>query len=192
MNNIVNGIMGNTLRRYLIVALMASLAVTGGMFAYAYTSQTTTITATGTADFAAISPNTTSPCNYSIFGNYRGAIPAGNLFSINVTSGHNGDVSVNVYLGNADQLGKNYGLWLMRIGLVDVADNTTQDVEMIYKPLTLQNGIVSFVADNLSSSNEYAIRCDGGVYKAHPWAYITRGGWGTINPSITAEVLQAQ
>ena len=37
MKNIVGGIMGNTLRRYLIVALVASLAITGGMFAYAYT-----------------------------------------------------------------------------------------------------------------------------------------------------------
>ena len=35
MNNIVSGILGNTLRRYLVIALAISLVVTGSMFAYA-------------------------------------------------------------------------------------------------------------------------------------------------------------
>ena len=193
MKNTVGGIKGNTLRRYLIVALVASLAITGGMFAYAFTTSTATITATGTTDFSEIGPNTTDPCAYSIFGNYSGAIPAGNIFSLNVTAGHNGDVSVNVYLDNIDQLGKNYGLWLMRLRLCDHGPPWNhQSIEMVDKPLTLRNGVVTFVSDNLVDINEYVIRCTGGIYRAHPWAYITRGGFGTINPSVTAEVLQAQ
>jgi hypothetical protein len=191
MNNIVKGIAGNTLRRYLIIALVASLAVTGGMFAYAYTTSSATITASGSADFADIGAYY-SPPSYSIFGHYRGALPSGDLFSINLTSGYPGDVAVNVYLDNIDQLGKNYGLWLMRLELVQASDNASMDIEGdITRPISLNNGVVSFVSDNMSPGTEYRIRSDGGVYKAFPWAYISSVG-GTVNPSFTAEVLQAQ
>ena len=60
MNNIVSGILGNTLRRYLVIALAASLAVTGGMFAYAYTTSSTSFSVSGTDfDFGNITANTT-------------------------------------------------------------------------------------------------------------------------------------
>ncbi|MGB2877244.1 MAG: hypothetical protein WBB97_04345 [Dehalococcoidales bacterium] len=191
MNNIVSGIMGNTLRRYLIIALVASLAVTGGMFAYAYTTSSTTITATGSADYADIGAYSNPP-TYSIFGGYRGALPTGYLFSVNLTSGYPGDVAVNVYLDNIDQLGKNYGLWLMRLELVQASDNASMDIEgNITRPITLNNGVVTFVSANMTSGTEYRVRCDGGVYKAFPWAYINAVG-GTVSPSFTAEVLQAQ
>ena len=191
MNKIASGIMGNTLRRYLIIALVASLAVTGGMFAYAFTTSSATITATGGSDFATID----SYCNlptYSIFGGYRGALPTGYLYSVNLTTAYPGDIAVNVYLDNIDQLGKNYGLWLMRLELVQASDNASMDIEgNITRPITLNNGVVTFVSDNMTPGTEYRIRCDGGVYKAFPGAYITSVG-GTVSPSFTAEVLQAQ
>ena len=43
----------------------------------------------------------------------------------------------------------------------------------------------------MTDGTEYRIRSDGGVYKAFPWAYISAVG-GTVDPSFTAEVLQAQ
>ncbi|MBU2535483.1 MAG: hypothetical protein ABIK32_04710 [Chloroflexota bacterium] len=191
MNNIVSGILGNTLRRYLVIALVASLAITGGMFAYAFTTKTTTITATsGGADYAVIGPNTTDPCGYTVFGKYRGSIPEGYLYSINVTSGYPGDLAVNVYLNNIDQLGKNYGLWMMRLDLVQPSDNASMDIEGGVKVLSMQNGVVSFVSNNMTAGSEYRIRSDGGVYKSFSWGYWPGGT--AISPSLTAEVLQAQ
>ncbi len=191
MNKNVSGILGSKLRRYFIIALAASLAVTGGMFAYAYTTTTQTIAVSGTADFAEIGAYYPQ-LSYSIFGNYRGALPDGDIFSINLTSGYPGDIAVNVYLDNIDELGKNYGLWLMRLKLVRASDNASVDIEGdVIRPISLNNGSVSFVSDNMSSGTEYRIQCDGGVYKAFPWAYINAVG-GTVDPSFTAEVLQAQ
>jgi len=191
MNKTVSKIAGSTLRRYFIIALAASLAVTGGMFAYAYTTTTQTIAVSGTADFAEIGAYYNPP-SYSIFGNYRGALPDGDIFSINLTSGYPGDIAVNVYLDNIDQLGKNYGLWLMRLELVRASDNASMDIEGdVIRLVSLNNGSVSFVSNNMTSGTEYRIRSDGGVYKAFPWAYINAVG-GTVDPSFTAEVLQAQ
>ncbi len=197
MNNIVKGVMGNTLRRYLVIALVASLVVTGGMFAYAYTAATQTITVSAAgADFAEIGAVDTGKPVYSgngkIFGSYRGKIWGGILYSVNLTTDYPGDVAINVYLDNIDEMGKNYGLWMIKLRLVASTDNATAvDVQTIDRPLTLNNGVVSFVAKDLSTSAEYQIIALDGVYKAHPYAY-----WGTafgaITPSLTAEVLQAK
>jgi len=199
MRNIVNGIMGNTLRRYLVVALMAYLAVTSGMFAYAYTTGTQAISVTAaTADFAEIGPASgsaaTPPPTYKgskLFGSYRGAMWGGTLFSVNVTDDYTGDIAINVYLDNIDEMGKNYGMWMMKLRFVDSADNATAvDIQGIDRPLTLNNGVVTFIAKDLVSANEYYIDAVSGVYRSHSWGYITN--FGTIQPSITAEILQAQ
>ena len=192
MNNIVSGIIGNTLRRYLVVALMASLAVTGGMFAYAYTTSTQTITvSSGGGEYAEILPAVPKLPSYTIFGSYRGAIPGGDLFSINVTSGYPGDLAVNIYLDIIDQMGKNYGLWMAKLRLVQASDNSAyMDVQGIDRPLSLQNGAVTFVSSNMSSGTEYQVELVSGVYRAFPYAYWS--GLGTVTPSLTAEVLQAQ
>lgn len=191
MNNIVSGILGNTLRRYLVIALAVSLAVTSGMFAYAFTTKTATITVSSEgADYATIGANTTNPCGYTVFGKYRGAIPEGYLYSINVTANYPGDLAVNVYLNNIDQLGKNYGLWMMRLDLVRPSDNASVDIEGGVKVISMRNGVVSFVSNNMTQGQEYRIRSDGGVYRSFPFNYWPGGT--EINPSLTAEVLQAQ
>ena len=192
MNNIVSGILGNTLRRYLVITLVASLAVTGGMFAYAFTTQSTTITATtGGADFAVIGANTTDPLAYKVFGKYRGSIREGYLYSINLTDNYPGDVAINVYLDNIDQLGKNYGLWMLRLELVDPASaNASMDIGGVTQVLSMHNGVASFVSNTMVPGTEYRIRSDGGVYKSFPWSYWPSGT--AISPSLTAEVLQAQ
>jgi hypothetical protein len=177
----------SSLRKFIAGALVATLVATGGLFAYAYTSATTSLSvSTGSADFASIATNSTVP-SYTVFGSYRGQIQAGSLFAVTPSSGYPGDLQVNVYLSNADELSYNYGMFMMRIELVDVSDNP-QDMEAIEKPLTLQNGVVSFISDNMTAGTTYYIKTTGGMYRAYPWVYL--GGQSIYEPQITAEVVQ--
>ena len=188
MINIIQGLVNSKLRRFLITGLLVSLVGTGGLFAYAYTSDTTTLSATSAAsDFADISDNmTVSP--YKVFGSYRGTIGSGTLFDVTPDNDYNGDLEVVVYLDNIDDLSKNYGMLLLRIRLVD-GSNQYMDKEGIDKPLTLNNGAVSFISDNMSGGTTYYIETTGGVYRAFAWAYLS--GKTIYAPSLTAEVVQA-
>lgn len=193
MNNIVSGILGNTLRRYLVIALAASLAITGGMFAYGYTTQTATITgASQSWDYANVTANATSGMDFDVFGSYRGKINAGTVFTVEPAPTYTGDLQVNVYLSNLDDLSYKYGMILLRMAFVDPANTTQkQDVEGIEKPLTLNNGMVSFTCDNTTALPNYAVRVQGGIYRSFPWAYLTNQGSGSFSPQLTCEVLQA-
>jgi len=193
MKNIISGILGNTLRRYLIMALAGTLAVTSGMFAYAYTTTSTNLSVTGaSSSFADVTANMTVP-SFTAFGSYRGAISAGNLFNITPAASYPGDLEINVYLNNIDDLSYKYGMILMNIKIADNAGNFL-DAEGITKPLTLQNGVVSFVStsSNFTAGTDFYVQVDGGVYRAFPWAYLSGvTGSGSWAPSITCEVLQA-
>lgn len=189
MSELIKGAGKSKLRRYFATALMLTLAVTGGLFAYAYTTRTTVLSVTdAAADFAMVTVNNTVG-SYSIFGSYRGRIPQGNLFNVTPAANYPGDLEVSVYLDNIDQLSYKYGLLLMRIRFVD-SGNSTVDVDGIQKPLSLNNGVVSFTATGLTANTTYYIQTTGGVYRAFPWAYINTSG-GSYAPSITADVVQA-
>ena len=194
MNNIVSGILGNTLRRYLVIALAVSLAVTGGMFAYAYTTTTQVFGVTETVtDFGNVTANTTDAPSISPFGSYRGAIPAGNLFNVSREVGYTGDVQINVYLDNIDQIGYKYGMFMVKVNLVEWPGGGSVDVDGIDKVLSLRKGSASFIsASNMTAGESYHIRVKGGVYRTFPNTFLTGGGSiGSWIPSFTAEVVQA-
>ncbi|MEE9399492.1 MAG: hypothetical protein V3V23_04410 [Dehalococcoidales bacterium] len=188
MIKIIHAATNSTLKRILLATLAVSLALTGGLFAYAYTSATTSITATtGSADFASVTTNSTVP-SYTIFGSYRGRIQSGNLFEVTPSSGYPGDLQVNVYLSNIDELSYNYGLFMLRLQLVD-GSNNKQDMEAITKVLTLNNGVVSFISDNLTPGTTYYVKTIGGIYRSYPWVYL--GNQSIYSPELYAEVVQA-
>lgn len=188
MEAVIQGTGKSLLRRYLVTALLLALAVTGGTFAYAYTSAATSLTVTdASTDFAEISDNMTVP-TYNVFGSYRGRIQAGNLFNVTPSSGYPGDLEVSVYLSNIDQLSTTYGLFLLRVQFVNENGNP-MDVEGITKCLSLSNGVVSFTADNLTAGTEYYIKTTGGVYRTFPWSYLTNQT--QYAPDLYAEVGQA-
>ena len=187
MNSVIQGAGKSMLKRYLVTALMLALAVTGGTFAYAYTSATTSLTVSdASVDFAEISANMTVP-NYNLFGSYRGGIQAGNLFNVTPSSGYPGDIEVSVYLSNIDQLSTTYGLFLLRVEFVD-ENGDPMDVEGITKSLSLNNGVVNFAADNLTAGTMYYIKTTDGVYRTFPWAYLN--GKNQYAPQLYAEVGQ--
>lgn len=196
MNNIVSGIMGNTLRRYLIIALMASLAVTGGMFAYAYTISSSQLSVSPqSTDFCSISGCMTVP-EYNTFGSYRGKIDAGYLFEFTPDTNYQGDIGINVYLDNIDQIGYKYGMFFMKLDIVDESSaNATISEDGVERIVSLSNGVASFISTNsvnFTAGTTYQVRTSGGVYRTYPWSYLSGiSSSGSWIPSFTAEVVQA-
>jgi hypothetical protein len=174
-------------RKVLIGALVVALAASATMFAFTYTSASTSITATsGGSDFAAVTANNTVS-DFDVFGSFRGSIGSGNLFSVTPATGYTGDLEVSVYLTNLDELSKTYGSFLMKVELTDGA-GTPADIEGIVKPLTLNNGVVTFLCDSLTPGTTYYIKTTGGIYRAFPWAFISGSVYG---PTLYADVVQA-
>lgn len=194
MSELVKGAGKSKLRLYFGTALLAALAVTGGLFAYAYTIASTSLSATGaSADFGSIVASTANTVpSYSAFGTYRGSIGTGNLFDVTPDTAYNGDMGINVYLDNIDQIGYKYGMFMVKLRLVNSA-NQSMDVDGIDKPLSLHNGVVSFTSENMTGGTTYYIQCTGGVYRTFPWAYLNglTSSLGSYTPSLTAEILQA-
>ena len=192
MSELIKGAGKSKLRLYLVTTLLAALAVTGGLFAYAYTIASTNLTvgAVPSSDFGSITASTANTVgSYNPFGCYRGRIGAGNLFDVLKNSGYTGDIGINVYLDNIDQIGYKYGMFMVKLRLMNSA-NESMDVDGVDKPLTLRNGVVSFTSKNMTDGTTYYIYCVGGAYRTFPWAYLTGTG-GSWEPSFTAEVVQA-
>jgi len=164
---------------------LLALALTGGLFAYTQTTLSSTITVTaGGADFANVAANTTP--DYTILGKLRGTISTAMLYSVNVTSGYTGDIVVNVYLSNADDLEKDYSSWMMRLQLTDVSGNPI-DTLASTDIISLDKTFASFEVDtgaNLTVPGY--IECDGGSFKA-----FSSGWLSGENPIIFAQVIQA-
>ena len=157
-------------RRGLVVlgALLLTLFITGGLFAYAAITTSTEIGVTAvSADFAEVSENNTlSPASYTILGRVRGKIGSGNLFDVTRTSGYTGDIEVNLYLANIDELTQDYSFWMLRLELTDI-NGSPVDKDHGPQVLSLNNASVSFACDNWTETTRY-IECEGGSYRALP------------------------
>ena len=153
----------------LVGALLLALAVTGGLFAYTQTTATKTITATGaTSDYATVSDNGTD-LDYSVLGKQRGTIGSGVLFDIVIDSAYTGDLEVQVYLANPDELQTDYSSWLIRLELED-AGGTKVDEGAHTLVLSLDNPVVTFEVDDWTQDDRY-VKCEGGSWRAfgHGW-----------------------
>jgi len=180
----------------LIAAMLAALALTSGVFAYTFITDSTSLVVTaGVADFASVSANITVPPTWSTYGFFRGAI-SGNasLFDIDLaTSGYPGQFGLSVSLSNADSLSKVYRTLVMKLELyhknttvqVDInADNVVDSKDFVL--LTLKNGSVDMFAPAAAADN-YTVKMPTGFYSTNVYA-----GWGSGDraPSFFAEVFQ--
>jgi len=113
------------MRRILLIALVALLVVTGGMFAYTFTTATATIgVAAPTSDFAEVTAgNVTAP---TVFGKFTGTWPASDLYAITPTENYTGDLVVTVYLVNAGELIRYYHHMNMKLEFLDSANARDQ------------------------------------------------------------------
>jgi len=182
-----------------MIAILAALAATGGMFAYTYFTATTTIGVTaGGADFADVSANmTVTP--WSVCGYVTGAVNTGDLFTIDTTPcGYTGDFIATVYLSNAEQLTKVYRVLVLKLEVWDNAGPTKVDINgdgvvdlaghEDYALLTLRNGATDLFITQPAPPSTYNVELAGGFYRTHIWGT----GWtaGYQAPQLLIEISQ--
>ncbi len=171
-------------------SFLLTLVLTGAVFAYTQTTDTSTITVGGgSTDFCSVTANATGTASidYDLLGKHRGVISSGILFDVVPDSSYTGDLVLNVYLNNVDLLQDDYSSWMMRVQLTDNVTN----------PLVSATEIISLDTPGATFEIEYTdwngvgdgkvyIYCDGGSYKTFG------SGWlGAADPSLYAQVVQA-
>ena len=137
----------------LIMALLLALIVSGGVYAYAYTTAGGTLgVAEPTADVATSNATETQPDWNSVLADLTsdnktyGEVPNGPLFDVTPNAAYAGDLVANVYLANSANLTKAYRYFNMKLYLSgsEEAGETPN-----YRMLTLQNGEVDFNMEEL-------------------------------------------
>lgn len=173
----------------LLGAFLLALVITGGLFAYTQTTMLATITVTGgTTDYSTITANATP--DYTVLGNFRGTIPTAVMFDVTRDSAYTGDLVIDVYLSNADELEVDYKSWMMRVEFTDAAGNPI-DTQGKTEIISLDKPFASFEVDtgaNMTAGVGFTayIECDGGSYKTFGSGWIT-----PEQPQIYANVVQA-
>jgi hypothetical protein len=173
------------MKKLLLIALLAVVAATGGVFAYTFTTATATIGVTAIeSDFANITASTYSAPD--VFGSYTGTWDPGTLFDISPHGEYTGDLVIHVYLVNTGELIRQYHHLNMTIEFQDNTD-TAVDERGMEQVLTLQNADVSFYWDSGNGTSPYAIELTGGGYRLHKWKSLTGG---SVAPQLWCEITQ--
>ena len=138
----------------LIMALLLALIISGGVYAYAYTTAGGTIGITEPTEeaFATVNTTETQPDWNSVLDDLAsdnktcGEVPNSTLFDISPSAAYSGDLVTNVYLANAANLTKAYRYLNMKLylGASEEAGETPN-----YRMLTLQNGETGFTMEEL-------------------------------------------
>ena len=176
----------------LLGSLLLTLVVTGGLFAYAYTTDTASIQVDAVSvDFADVSENVTgvASLSYDIQGRVKGAIGAGGLFNITRDTNYTGDLEVIVSLANADKLVENYSFWMMRVEFTD-SGLTKVDSENMTQVISLNNPEVTFYVDSSDLTGTKYVRTPGGSFRAFPAAGGLENG-DDYDPMLFCTVVQA-
>ena len=140
---------------YLITALALVLIISGGAFAYTYTTAGGTIGIlppsgdVATSNTTASQPDWNSVTDGLSENTTCGEVPIGDLFDITPSAAYTGDLQVGIYLTNASNLTRAYKYLNMKLYLEGSASaNETPN----YRLLTLQNGRANFSLAGLQSS----------------------------------------
>lgn len=139
----------------LVTALLIVLAVSGGIFAYTYTTTVGTIgIASPTGDVATVNESASQPDWSSITDNLSenttcGEVPTGDLFEIIPNAAYTGDLTADISLTNTASLIKAYQYLNMK---VYVAGSESANQTPNYQLLTLQNGQAIFSLTGLTAT----------------------------------------
>ena len=185
---------------FLIGALLMALVVTGSVFAYGYTTASTTLSATAAgSDFAAISANNSDLPTWTPYGFFKGGISGPKpIFDVNTESAnYTGDLTVTVSIANGDDLVTAYRVLAMFITMkddegnyVDINEDGSNSSTTDFALLTLGNGAVDLFVDQTGHPNGdmYTIFVKSGYYISNAWG---QSGWaGKEAPLLYAEVAQ--
>ncbi len=181
---------------FLVGALLLALSVTGGVFAFGYVTNSTTLAVTAAGgDFASVTANTSDNPDWTPWGLFKGQTGAGTLFDVNTDNvNYPGDLVVTVSLANADDLVKAYRVLSMFLEIYD-SDGAKMDINADsanntkdFALLTLSNGAVDmFINQDKAGGDQYTVKLKSGYYVSHIWGL----GWGgKENPILYCEVAQ--
>ena len=174
------------MKKFLIIALIALLAVTGGMFAYTFTTATATIGVNAPySDFANVTANASYSVTDPTFGKFTGTWPAGKLFTVNPDANYTGDLVITVYLVNTGELIRQYHHLNLALRYTDNA-GAMADEQSETQVLSLQNAQVLFTW-NGTGNRPFSVDVVGGGYRLHPFKTMTGGSY---EPQVWCEVTQ--
>ena len=171
-------------KRFLLIgAILLALTITGGLFAYTATTATVSLALTGTSDFASVTA-TGAPPTWTVWGQYRGAVTAGDLFTVTPEANFTGDMVVKLTLANAQDLVDTYRTLVLEIEVYDSQATPVQAGTTEY--LTLGKGDITIEIDQTGLTTPYTVELTAGSYATN------RGGWaaGSEDPNILCEVIQ--
>lgn len=175
------------MKRALIMGLLALLVVTGGMFAYTFTTATATIGVTApSSDFAEVTAANVTTLAPTVFGKFGGTWPSGTLFTIAPDPSYTGDLVIQAYLVNAGELLRYYQHLNMTLEFQD-GTSTIADEQGIAQVLNLQNSAVQFTWANGTGTANYTVELTGGSYRLHPWKTLSGG---SVQPQLWLEITQ--
>ncbi|MFC1903267.1 hypothetical protein ACFLW9_00050 [Chloroflexota bacterium] len=165
-------------RFYLITALLIVLIISGGVYAYTYTTAVGIIPVPQpTGNPATVNATPSQPDWNSVTDNLTenttcGEVPTGDLFSLTPSPAYTGDIVASVYLTNAASLIKAYQYLNME---VYTAGSESAGETPDYRLLSLQNGQTSFYLSGLSATSD-------------TWTQTTKPDFdgGTLNQVDTA------
>jgi len=138
---------------HLAIAALLALILSGGFYAYTFTTAGSTIgIAEPTGDIATTNTTATQPDWNAVLDDLSsenktcGEVPTGNLFAITPNAAYSGDMIADVYLTNTANLTKAYRYYNIKLYLSasEEAEETPD-----YRMLSLQNGDTSFTMSEL-------------------------------------------
>ncbi len=174
------------MKRILVISVIALLVVTGGMFAYTFTTATATIGVVPQAsDFANVTANTTTPPNY-VFGSFTGTWPQQTLFTIEPHDEYTGDLVITVSMVNTGELIRQYRHLNMVLQYYD-KNGDIAGTQGEIQVLNLQNAEVLFDWQSINGTAPFSVNITGGGFRLHPFRNMTDGSY---QPMIWCEVTQ--
>lgn len=175
------------MKKFILIAIVAVLVLTGGVFAYTFTTATTTIGVNAiSSDFAEISENGTFASTPDVFGKFTGTWPDGTLFNIEPHTDYSGDLVITVSLVNTGELIRYYKHLNLALEFQD-STSTISDNQGEAQVLNLSNAEVTFDWLNDTGTSPYYVKVTGGSFRLHQWRTMTGG---SVTPQIWCEVTQ--
>lgn len=144
-------------RRVLITGLVAAVLLSGGAYAYTYTTGFQIINVgEPSGDVATSNVPSGQPDWNSVTDNLSenttcGEVPTGDLYDITPNASYSGDILVDVYLTNAANLTRAYKYFNMKLYL-DGSDEAAETPS--YRVLSLENGRANFSLGGITSSGK--------------------------------------
>jgi hypothetical protein len=156
-------------------ALLLALAISGGVFAYAFTTAIPGITMPATGDPWATISTPALVVNQTVHPGEAGIVTTGILATITPAANWTGDYEVIVYLTNAPALVRNYRYFHMEITVGAVA-----------QWLTLRNAEVAFIVTGVTGGVASNVTLSDGSFEARPRPFV-----GDTSPRLWIEIKQA-